>query len=117
MISGPRSPSSTCSGPGAGVLHDLPPRCGPGQVRRDHPVLGDEGGDATNAIPDLPNRGEGPCRETTKGKRLWTRAQIDGILKIAASERVILNGKPPTKRFAERVLDLYRELLQKDEPT
>lgn len=49
-----------------------------------------------------------------KGKRLWTREQITGILRIASEEKVILNGKPPTQRFAQRVLELYKTLLNKD---
>jgi len=50
---------------------------------------------------------------TPKGKRLWTRDQILGILQIATEEHVILNGKPPTKRFYERVVTLYKTLLEK----
>lgn len=50
----------------------------------------------------------------TRGKRLWTREQILGILEIAAAEGVILNGKPPTKAFAEKVLVLFRNLRDKD---
>src|SRR5687767_12360287 len=39
----------------------------------------------------------------TKGKRLWTREQIEGILRIAQEEGVILNKQPPTRAFARRV--------------
>lgn len=46
-----------------------------------------------------------------KGKRLWTREQIDGILSIASQEGVILNGKPPTPRFAQRVSELFNTLV------
>ena len=46
----------------------------------------------------------------TKGKRLWTRAQIEGILRIAKEEGVILNKKPPTPRFARRVHQLFTEV-------
>jgi hypothetical protein len=49
-----------------------------------------------------------------KGRRLWTRDQILGILKIASEEGVITNGKPPTEKFAQRVLELYKTLLQKE---
>lgn len=49
-----------------------------------------------------------------RGKRLWTREQIIGILRIASEEKVILNGKPPNERFAQRVLALYQSLLNKD---
>ncbi len=70
-------------------------------------------------IPPTPYRSPQPRGgmlpgKPTKGKRLWTRDQINGILAIAIDEHVILNGKPPTKHFAERVLDLYRTLLAKD---
>jgi hypothetical protein len=47
---------------------------------------------------------------STKGKRLWTREQIDGILRIAQAEGVILNRKPPTLAFAKKVRDMFREL-------
>lgn len=47
----------------------------------------------------------------TKGKRLWTREQIEGILRIADEEGVILNKKAPTARFALRVQTLFNELF------
>lgn len=67
-------------------------------------------------IPRTPYRSPRPRGEMlpgTKpvGKRLWTREQVLGIIQIASEEKVILNGKPPTKRFALRVLDLYTKLL------
>jgi hypothetical protein len=46
----------------------------------------------------------------TKGKRLWTRAQIEGILKIAKEEGVILNKQPPTRKFARRVSAFFKTL-------
>lgn len=46
----------------------------------------------------------------TKGKRLWTRAQIEGILRIAREEGVIVNKQPPTRTFARRVAALFREI-------
>lgn len=46
-----------------------------------------------------------------KGKRLWTREQIAGILSIASQEGVILNGKPPTPKFAQRVSELFNTLV------
>lgn len=45
-----------------------------------------------------------------KGKRLWTREQIEGILSIASEEGVILNGQPPTPRFSQRVAELFIKL-------
>jgi hypothetical protein len=52
---------------------------------------------------------------TPKGKRLWTKDQILGIIQIAQEEKVIFNGKTPTKRFAERVNTLYIKLRESDE--
>lgn len=45
-----------------------------------------------------------------KGRRLWTREQIEGILRIASEEGVILNKKPPTQRFAFRVQTFFNGL-------
>ena len=45
-----------------------------------------------------------------KGKRLWTREQINGILKLANRHGVILNKKPPTPAFARDVARLFNEL-------
>lgn len=59
-------------------------------------------------------RGGSLPNNAPRGKRLWTRDQISGILRIASEEKVILNGKPPTQRFAQRVLELYKTLLNKD---
>lgn len=47
-----------------------------------------------------------------KGRRLWTRGQIEGILRIASEEGVILNKKPPTPAFARRVQALFNEIHQ-----
>lgn len=58
-----------------------------------------------------PQRGSLPGK-TTKGRRLWTRRQIDGILSVAKSEGVILNGKPPTAAFADKVRALFQQLLR-----
>ena len=70
-------------------------------------------------IPKTPYRSPRPRGEmlpgvAPKGMRLWTRDQVVGILAIAREEQVILNGKPPTKRFYDRVLDLYKNLLKRD---
>jgi hypothetical protein len=59
-------------------------------------------------------RGEGLPNTSTKGKRLWTRDQILGTMQIAREESVIFNGKAPTKRFAQRVNQLYITLLKKE---
>lgn len=47
---------------------------------------------------------------STKGKRLWTREQIEGILRLARRHKVILNRKPPTAAFARDVKVLFGQL-------
>jgi hypothetical protein len=70
-------------------------------------------------LPKSPYRSPRPRGESlpgvAKGKRLWTRDQIEGIMRLAREEGVILNEKPPTKQFTLRVADLFRELLKKDQ--
>ena len=46
-----------------------------------------------------------------RGHRLWTRDQIDGILRLAKKHGVILNRKAPTPAFARDVAKLFNELL------
>jgi len=48
---------------------------------------------------------------STKGHRIWTHAQIDGILRLAKKHGVILNKVPPTPSFASDVAKLFNELL------
>jgi hypothetical protein len=53
---------------------------------------------------------------STKGKRLWTRAQIEGILRLAKKHNVILPDRaghrnPPTRAFADEVAQMFNELL------
>lgn len=45
-----------------------------------------------------------------RGRRLWTREQIEGILRIAKEEHCILNGDPPTLRFTKRITQLFTKL-------
>ena len=45
-----------------------------------------------------------------KGKRLWTREQIEGIVRLARRHKVILNKKPPTAAFARDVKVLFQQL-------
>jgi hypothetical protein len=45
-----------------------------------------------------------------KGKRLWTRAQIEGILRVAQQHKVLLNKEPPTAAFSADVARLFEEL-------
>lgn len=70
-------------------------------------------------LPKSPYRSPRPRGATLpnvekKGKRLWTREQITGILSIASQEGVILNGKPPTPRFAQKVSELFNTLITHD---
>lgn len=47
-----------------------------------------------------------------KGKRLWTRRQIEGLLRICEEERVITDPhkKPPSKTFTARATELFLRL-------
>ena len=49
--------------------------------------------------------------KSTKGKRLWTREQIEAILRLAKKHKVILNRKPPTRDFARDVAQEFQDLL------
>lgn len=66
-------------------------------------------------LPKSPFRSPKPVRDMlpgrTKGKRLWTREQIEGILRIAKEEGVLLNKQPPTQRFAQRVAEFFLTLV------
>lgn len=66
-------------------------------------------------MPKSPFRSPKPVREMlpgrTKGKRLWTREQIEGILRIAGEEKVILNKEPPNRQFAKRVSEFFLTLV------
>ena len=67
-------------------------------------------------LPKSPFRSPKPVREMlpgrTKGKRLWTREQIEGILRIAREEKVLLNKEPPTPKFASRVSEFFLTLVK-----
>ena len=45
-----------------------------------------------------------------KGKRLWTRAQIEAILRVARKHKVLINKEPPTAAFAADVARSFDEL-------
>lgn len=47
---------------------------------------------------------------SNKGKRLWTREQVEGILRLARRHQVILNKRPPTPAFARDVKVLFEQL-------
>jgi hypothetical protein len=50
--------------------------------------------------------------KSDKGKRLWTREQIEGILRLADQHKVILNKKPPTVAFARDVGTFFASLVK-----
>lgn len=73
-------------------------------------------------LPKSPYRSPKPRKEmvpgvVAKGRRLWTREQIEGMLRIAQEMGVILDlpngkrGKPPNKAYAIKVNELFRQLL------
>jgi len=73
-------------------------------------------------MPHTPFRRPPPSNplpgKAAKGRRLWTRAQIEGVLRIAQEEGVILRkGLPPTQRFADRVAALYSEIRTQETQT
>jgi hypothetical protein len=45
-----------------------------------------------------------------KGKRLWTREQIEAILAVARKHKVLLNKEPPTPAFCADVARSFEEL-------
>ena len=47
---------------------------------------------------------------SNKGKRLWTREQVEGILRLARRHKVILNKRPPTAAFARDVKVMFDQL-------
>lgn len=52
--------------------------------------------------------------KSNKGRRLWTRRQVEGIIGIARKHRVIVNRKPPTPAFAKEVEEFFKFLLTDD---
>jgi hypothetical protein len=71
-------------------------------------------------LPKSPFRSPPPRVSTVngdpKGKRLWTREQIEGILDIAEQEGCIVDARqsPPTKEFTARVQQLFNEILSEE---
>lgn len=49
---------------------------------------------------------------SNKGRRLWTREQIEGLLRLAQKHGVILTKKPPTIEFAREVAAFYASLVK-----
>jgi hypothetical protein len=77
--------------------------------------------EAAGLLPRTPYRSPKTRRpvaagRSNKGKRLWTREQVEGILRLAKKHRVILPDrkdvkKPPTPAFAKDVAQLFSELV------
>jgi hypothetical protein len=72
--------------------------------------------EAAGLMPNTPFRSPRTARpvaggRSNKGKRLWTREQIEGILRLAKKHKVILNKVPPTPAFAADVARMFNELV------
>jgi len=68
-------------------------------------------------VPEGPGRRSGSTGGTaTKGRRLWTREQIEGILDICNRLGVITDPKrtTPTKEFSLQVTQLFIGLLKEE---
>ena len=70
-------------------------------------------------LPNSPFRSPRTARpvaggRSDKGKRIWTRKQIEGILTLAKQHKVITNREPPTKAFATDVAKLFNRLLDEE---
>lgn len=66
-------------------------------------------------LPNTPYRAPRTAKpmaagRSNKGRRLWTRQQIEGILQLAKKHRVILNHVTPTSTFARDVARMFNEL-------
>ena len=73
------------------------------------------GWEAKGTLPRSPFRSPQTKRpvaggRSTKGKRLWTREQVEGIVRLARRHKVILNKKPPSPAFARDVKVLFQQL-------
>jgi hypothetical protein len=55
-------------------------------------------------------KGKPQASGSHRGKRLWTREQVEGILRLARRHKVILNKRPPTQAFARDVKVLFDQL-------
>jgi hypothetical protein len=55
-------------------------------------------------------KGKPQAQGSHKGKRLWTREQVEGIVRLARRHKVILNKRPPTAAFARDVRVLFDQL-------
>lgn len=71
--------------------------------------------EAARLLPRTPYRspntkGRPQASGSHKGRRLWTREQVEGIVALASKHQVILNRQPPTEAFARDVARLFKQL-------
>jgi hypothetical protein len=88
----------------------------------DYSVQSIRAWEAQGLLPRTPFRSPRTARpvaggRSDKGKRLWTRDQIMGIVRTAKKHGVIFpdrkgHKKPPTPGFSAEVADLFHSLLQ-----
>jgi len=60
-------------------------------------------------------KGKPQAAGSHRGRRIWTRKQIEGILTLCKKHRVIINREPPTKAFAADVARLFNQLLSEEQ--
>jgi hypothetical protein len=82
----------------------------------DYSVQSIRAWEAAGLMPRTPYRSPRTRRpvaagRSNKGRRLWTREQVEGILRLAKKHQVILNKKPPNAPFAREVAQLFHELV------
>ena len=78
--------------------------------------MGGPGSAGPHPVPFTAHGGTGRCGQINKGKRLWTREQVLGIIRIAKKHRVIFPNRkgvkhPPTPRFAAEVGEYFNSLI------
>ena len=122
VVPGPRSgtPNRCITGSPAsrrGVLPDLPRGQGTGLQRAVDPCLGGPGSARSHPLPITTYGPPVAGGRSNKGKRLWTREQVLGIIRIAKKHRVIFPNRrgikhPPTPAFAAEVGEFFASLTQ-----
>ena len=77
--------------------------------------------ESRGTLPNTPFRTPKPDHTPTfgpapAGRRLYTRSQIEGILRICEELRIITDPhrKPPTEEFTRRVTKLYLSIREKE---
>ena len=71
-------------------------------------------------LPKTPFRSPAPRQSAIqtkpKGKRLWTREQIEGLIKIAEETGCIIDDKqsPPNPQFTDKATQLFIQVREKE---